>query len=96
MFIRSGFSRPSLAGLAGLPAADGHLQHPVWREHGGGQGQVGHGAGAVLGADPALDRLSLIGEAICPDNIHTSNPSSSILCPHWSTSLSLTHRFRSI
>lgn len=77
-FIRFWFIRRVLPSLAGLPAADGHLKHPVGGEHGGGQRQVGHGAGAVLGADPALDRLTLIGEAICPDNIHTPNHSERI------------------
>ena len=56
--------------LGGSPAADGHLEHPVGDEQGGLQGQVGHGAGAVLGADPALHRLPFVGEAICSCSAH--------------------------
>lgn len=51
--------------LAGPPAADGHLQGVVGGEQGGQEGQVGHGAGAVLRVDPALDGLPFVRVAVC-------------------------------
>lgn len=46
--------------LAGLPAADCHLQGVVGGEQSGQQREVGHGTGAVLGVDPALDGFSFV------------------------------------
>lgn len=54
--------------LAGLPAADSHLQGVVWGEQSGHQGEVGHGAGAVLGVDPALDGFSFVRVSIGSDD----------------------------
>lgn len=51
--------------VAGFPATDGHLQGVVGGQQSGQQGQVGHGAGAVLRVDPDLDGLSFIGVTIC-------------------------------
>lgn len=52
------------ASVAGPPAGDGHLQGVIGREQCGLQRQVGHGAAAVLGADPALDGLAFIRVAV--------------------------------
>lgn len=54
--------------LAGLPAADGHLQSVVRGEQSGQQREVGHRAGAVLGVDPALDGFSFIRVSISSDD----------------------------
>lgn len=46
--------------MAGLPPFNCHLQGVARDEQSGQQGEVGHGAGAVLGVDPALDGLFFI------------------------------------
>lgn len=50
--------------LAAPPAVDGHLQGVVGGEQRGHQGQVGHGTGAVLGADPSGDGFPLVRVSI--------------------------------
>lgn len=51
--------------LTAPPAVDGHLQRVVGGEQRGHQRQVGHGTGAVLGADPAGDGLPFVRVSIC-------------------------------
>lgn len=51
--------------LAAPPAVDGHLQGVVGGEHGGHQREVGHGTGAVLGADPAGDGFPFVRVSVC-------------------------------
>ena len=51
--------------VAGLPAANSHLQGVIRGEQSGQQREVGHGAGAVLSVDPAADGLSFIRVSIC-------------------------------
>lgn len=67
--IPVGFRRKHAASqamlLAGLPAADGHLESVVGCEECGQQRKVGHWAGTILGVDPALYGLSFIRVSIC-------------------------------
>lgn len=72
MFLYTSVKRLQHAGqsspgclVAGLPAANCHLQGVVRGEQGRQEGEVGHGAGAVFGANPALNGLFFIGIAIC-------------------------------
>lgn len=51
--------------LTAPPAVNGHLQGVVGGEQGGHQGEVGHGTGAVLGADPAADGFPFVRVSIC-------------------------------
>lgn len=51
--------------MAGLPATNSHLQGVVRGEQSRQQGEVGHGAGAVFGTNPALNGLFFIRVAIC-------------------------------
>lgn len=51
--------------VAGLPATNSHLQGVVRGEQSRQQGEVGHGAGAVFGINPALNGLFFIWVAIC-------------------------------
>ena len=46
--------------MAGPPASNRHLQGVVWGEQGRQEREVSHGAGAVLGVDPAHNSFSLI------------------------------------
>lgn len=51
--------------LTAPPAVNGHLQGVVGGEQRCHQREVGHGTGAVLGADPAGDGFPFVRVSIC-------------------------------
>lgn len=59
--------------LTSGPSENGHFQSTVGRQKGGLQGQVGHGAGAALRVDPALNGLPFIRVTVCRQKTTTKH-----------------------